>query len=134
MKRIFALITVLCLILTTSVALASPDNDIATCADSIIAAASISLNSDGIAYFNVVVYHAAGTISVSSCSLQKLVNGKWTSAGTIAAPSYVRNNTNVYTTTKDYSSYCASGSSYRIIVTYNIDGYTKSYTSNSASY
>lgn len=134
MKRILALITVLCLTITSSVAFAATPNDAEVCADSIIASASISLNKRGIAYFNVVVYQEAKTIRVSSCRLQRLEGRSWVDAGTLSVPSLVRNNTQVYTTTEDYSGSCPSGYSYRLVVTYDIDGYTKSYTSNTASY
>ena len=134
MKRIFCLIAMLCLLFTSSVAFAAAPDDIAVCADSIIASASVSLNTSGTAFFNVTVYQEAGSIRVSSCQLQKLVDGKWISAGSLSVPSMVRTNTRVYTTTKDYSGYCLSGYSYRLVVTYNVDGYTKSYTSNTASY
>ncbi len=134
MKRTLTLIAVLCLIFTSSVGFAAAPDNIAVCADSIIASASISLNNSGTAYFNVAVYQEADSIRVSSCRLQKLVDGKWISAGSLSVPSMIRTNTRVYTTTKDYSGNCPSGYSYRLVVTYNIDGYTKSYTSNPASY
>lgn len=135
MKRTFVLVTVLCLVFSCcSVALAAIEDEVATCADPIIASASISLNGSGIAYFNVTVYREAETIKVSSCSLQKLVNGSWISAGSLPVPSVVRVNTRVYSASKDYSNYCIDNFSYRIVVTYNIDGYTKSYTSNIASF
>ena len=134
MKRTFSLIAMLCILFTSSVAFSGAPDEIAVCADSIIASASVSLNTSGTAYFNVAVYQEADSIRVSSCRLQKLVDGKWINAGSLSVPSMVRTNTRVYTTTKDYSGNCSSGYSYRLVVTYNIDGYTKSYTSNTASY
>lgn len=134
MKRTFSLIAMLCILFTSSAAFAAAPDEIAVCADSIIASASVSLNTSGTAYFNVAVYQEADSIRVSSCRLQKLVDGKWINAGSLSVPSMVRTNTRVYTTTKDYSGNCSSGYSYRLVVTYNIDGYTKSYTSNTASY
>lgn len=134
MKRTFSLIAMLCMLFTSSAAFAAAPDKIAVCADSIIASASVSLNTSGTAYFNVAVYQEADSIRVSSCRLQKLVDGKWINAGSLSVPSMVRTNTRVYTTTKDYSGNCSSGYSYRLVVTYNIDGYTKSYTSNTASY
>lgn len=134
MKRTFSLIAMLCMLFTSSAAFAAAPEKIAVCADSIIASASVSLNTSGTAYFNVAVYQEADSIRVSSCRLQKLVDGNWINAGSLSVPSMVRTNTRVYTTTKDYSGNCSSGYSYRLVVTYNIDGYTKSYTSNTASY
>lgn len=134
MKRTFSLIAMLCMLFTSSAAFAAAPDKIAVCADSIIASASVSLNTSGTAYFNVAVYQEADSIRVSSCRLQKLVDGKWINAGSLSVPSMVRTNTRVYTTTKDYSGNCSSGYSYRLVVTYNIDGYTKAYTSNTASY
>lgn len=134
MKRSLALLVVLCLtLLHCSSALAATKEEISVQADSIIATANVSLNSDGVATFSVTVYDKAGSIRVTSCRLQKYDNG-WVNAGSIAAPSYVATNLFLYTTTKDYSSYCSAGGQYRIIATFNVDGYSKSYTSNIAFY
>lgn len=134
MKRSLALMIVLCItLLPFASALAAVKDEIAPMADSIIATANVSLNSSGVASFSVTVYEKAGTIRVKSCRLQKYDNG-WVNAGTLSVPSYVATNLYIYSTTKDYSSYCSDGGKYRIIVTFNVDGYTKSYTSNSVSY
>ena len=136
MKRIITMVITLCLaILTFSRgALAETNNRVSVCADSVIISADVSLNVNGLAYFNVTVFDEAASIRVSLCKLQQLVNGKWVNVRNLAVPSYVATNDSVYTATKDYSDYCTSGHSYRLVATYNIDGYTKTYTSNTATY
>ena len=134
MKRSLALMVVLCVaLLHCSSAFAAAKEEISVQADSIIATANVSLNTSGVASFSVTVYAKAGSIRVTSCRLQKYDNG-WVNVASLSVPSYVATNLYLYTTTMDYSSYCAAGGQYRIIATFNIDGYTKSYTSNSASY
>lgn len=134
MKHSLALVVILCLtLLCCSSAFAATKDELSVQADSIIATANVSLNSSGVATFSVTVYDRAGSIRVTSCTLQKYENG-WVNAGSITAPSYIATNLFLYATSKDYSSYCSAGGRYRIIATFDIDGYTKSYTSNAASY
>ncbi len=62
------------------------------------------------------------TISVSSCSIQKLVNGKWIHYQTLTPPSYVATNATLYGETGDYTSQKPSNGTYRIKATFTALG------------
>ena len=82
----------------------------------------------------ITLKYEANSVYISNCSLQIKENGKWIFEEKLPTPQTVGSNTASYMTEYDYSSYLTSGGTYRIVVVYNIDGYTKSYTSNSISY
>ncbi|MGI6635409.1 MAG: hypothetical protein ACOX7B_09590 [Christensenellales bacterium] len=62
------------------------------------------------------------TISVSSCSIQKLVNGKWVHYQSLTPPSYVAENATLYGETEDYTAYKPTNGTYRIKATFTARG------------
>ena len=71
---------------------------------------------------------------VFSCKLQIKNGSTWQDAGYLPVPNVVQQNTCVFYASANYANQLTSGNSYRVVVTYNIDGYTKSYTSNVITY
>jgi hypothetical protein len=62
------------------------------------------------------------TISVSSCAIEKQVNGKWILHQTLTPPSYVAQNATVYGETGDYTAYKPTSGTYRIKATFTARG------------
>lgn len=58
------------------------------------------------------------TISVSACSIEKLVNGKWVLHQTLTPPSYIAQNATLYSETGDYTTYKPTSGTYRIKATF----------------
>ncbi len=73
-------------------------------------------------------------IYVSAVRLQRKSGTSWIDVGSLPCPTTTSVNDDSFVATKSYSSYCTSGNTYRIIVTFNADGYAATATSNSASY
>lgn len=113
---------------------AATSSPIQVCADPYVSSSGIYLSSAGNAQMVITLKYQANSVSVSSCSLQTKENGNWVFAESLPTPSAVGNNTAYYIVEQNYSSYMTKGSTYRMIVVYNIDGYEKTCTSNSISY
>ena len=83
-------------------------------------------------------FHAATRKSVSSVSISTTMqvqeNGVWKNYSTGISPAFSGSNKASWTTTADYSSACAKGAKYRLVVTYSSSGASASYTSNERSY
>ena len=84
--------------------------------DGTVSTGSAYLNSSGKGIFRLTVKQEAAEIKVTSCYLYK-------------KDDTVAKNRKVYSATVDYSSSCTSGQTYYIKATFDIDGYTKTYTS-----
>lgn len=93
---------------------------------------SISVSISGSANFSALVRYPC-TISVSNCTLQKQVNGRWVFAASLTPPPS-KANTVRYSAKKDYSSDMASGVTYRIVATFSADGESVIATSGSITY
>lgn len=94
--------------------------------------ASVSVSTSGTANFSATVRHSC-TISVSSCTLQKMEDGKWVYAATLATPP-IKERAMRYSAKKDYSASMTKGVTYRIIATFKADGDSVTKTSNSFTY
>ena len=102
--------------------------------DGTVSTGSAYLNSSGKGIFRLTVKQEATEIKVTSCYLYKKEkdnNGKevFKKEATLDPPDTVAKNRKVYSATVDYSSSCTSGQTYYIKATFDIDGYTKTYTS-----
>lgn len=60
--------------------------------------------------------------------------GGWVDKGSLTVPDDVLHDVCVFSASVDYSDKLITGNTYRVIATYNIDGYVKSYTSNTLTY
>lgn len=99
--------------------------------DGTVSTGSAYLNSSGKGIFRLTVKQEAAEIKVTSCYLYKKDDGEETfkKVATLDPPDIVAKNRKVYSATVDYSSSCTSGETYYIKATFDIDGYTKTYTS-----
>lgn len=99
--------------------------------DGTVSTGSAYLNSSGKGIFRLTVKQEADEIKVTSCYLYKKDDGEETfkKVATLDPPDTVAKNRKVYSATVDYSSSCTSGETYYIKATFDIDGYTKTYTS-----
>lgn len=93
---------------------------------------SVSISTSGTASFSATARHLC-TISVSSCTLQKQVNGRWVFAASLTPPPS-KSNTVKYSAKKDYSSAMTAGTTYRIVATFTADGESVTATSGSIVY
>lgn len=134
LKRICVSIIALLLLISYTTAFAAIRDDVQICADQYVTGSNTYLSSSGNAEMFISLRYEADIVYISSCTLQTKENGQWVNAGSLAVPQVIGNNTVSYIADYDYSSYLASGNTYRIIVVYNIDGYIKSCTSNSITY
>ncbi len=134
MKRYVALIVTLilcCLILPVSAAMPGYDD---MCADTWVTGANTYLTAKGKVELFVSLNDIADCIYVSSCKVQRLCDGSWSNVTSLPVPPAVYYNTNSYLTSCDYSSAFTKGYTYRLIITYHIDGHSVSYTSNAVSF
>lgn len=135
MKRTYIFCIAVCLLISISFsAYASEEEGVSVCSDLYINYAKAQFNSDGVVEFYVSIHGFADSIYVSGCRLQEKEGTTWVNKGNLAVPSDVLHNVCVYSASANYSDKLATGNTYRVIVTYNIDGYLKSYTSNTISY
>ena len=133
MKRFFLLLIAICLLIV-QVMPAFAEPEITPYADAIVASGSVNLNTHGKGIFRITIYRAASEIKVISCTLEEKVGNNWVFAKSLEVPDVVAKNRNIYSATKDYSSSCKSGHTYRLTGTYDIDGYQKTYTSPARSF
>lgn len=128
MKRL-CLAVILVFILCVQVFPASANGVFDVFKDEHVASGSAYLNSKGKAIFKLTTTEEAAKIKVISCDLYKKSGNSSSKVQELDPPTTVAQNRSVYNATKDYSSYCTSGQTYYIVATFDIDGYTKSYTS-----
>lgn len=89
------------------------------------------LEEDGTAYVCVLTTHIAETISVNSCVLQCYDGGSWHTVCSISMPGTIENSMK-YVNTSNCAAACEAGNTYRITVSFLIDG-NKTNTYSSAS-
>lgn len=93
---------------------------------------SVRISASGTASFSASMRYSCD-ISVSSCTLQKQVNGRWVFAASLTPPPS-KSNSIRYSAQKDYASNMTSGVTYRIIATFTADGESVTATSGSITY
>lgn len=131
MKKVF--VYLITLMLLTAVMPQQP-----ACADAMplssdsFTSASVSVSAAGTASFSAALRYSCN-ISVSSCTLQKQVNGRWVFAASLTPPPS-KTNAIRYSAKKDYSSDMTSGVTYRIVATFTADGESVTATSGSITY
>ena len=131
MKKVF--VYLITLMLLTAVMPQQP-----ACADAMplssdsFTSASVSVSAAGTARFSAALRYSCN-ISVSSCTLQKQVNGRWVFAASLTPPPS-KSNSIRYSAQKDYSSSMTAGVTYRIVATFTADGESVTCTSNAITY
>jgi len=103
-------------------------------ANPVFAEASVYLSSSMVADFTASAMLICPSITVSSCSLQRKLNGQWVYAGSLTPPQSTAYNTSVFGAQKDYSGSCTQGNTYRIFAVFSARGETVSRYSNEATY
>lgn len=133
-KRFCVFIIALFLLLGCTSAYAATRDDAQIFADQYVTGSNTYLSSTGNAQLFINLRYEADIVFVSSCTLQTKENGRWITEGSLAVPQEIGSDTASFFAVYDYSSYLSKSKTYRIIVTFNIDGYIKSCTSNSITY
>ena len=95
--------------------------DMVPFSSSIFKSASITASSKGTVTFSVETKKTCKRISVKSCSLERLEQGKWVFVTTLSVPS-AKANVFRYTVSKDYASSLTAGNTYRFKATFSADG------------
>ena len=95
--------------------------------------ADISVSSTGTVTFSVEAKKICESISVTSCSLDRLDQGKWVFVTSLSVPS-AKLNTFRYSASKDYSSSLQHGNTYRFRVTFSAGGEILTRTSSAMNY
>lgn len=131
MSAVVVFVVSLVWILSVNCALAS---GISPRADAIFTAARVSLSSAGKASFSAQVKSVRDEIKVSDCVLQVKKDGKWSDDTTLTPPSHIATSSRSFSASKDYSSNCSEGKTYRIKAIFDADGHTKTAYSNSVDY
>lgn len=129
LNRMFALFTVLILIMSACTATA----EIMPCADDYFVSASAYLASDKSVTFDFSLYGVFSSISVTEVWLEQKVDGEWMSVGSLPRPSYVATNMADYGAEVDYSSSIGTGT-FRVGFIANADGHTVTRYSNSRTF
>lgn len=124
------LVLIMCVFNLTTTASAS---SIAPFKNTIFGSYSVYLPSTMIAEFQVTTRKVVPSISISA-TMQVKKNGVWSNYSTGVYPSFSESNQIGWDTTGDYSSACAKGYTYRLVVTYSSSGTSVSYTSNERAY
>lgn len=133
-KNSRTILVVIALLLTIgSVAMTTTQAEITPLANPVFVEASVYLSASMVADFTASAMLNCPSISVSSCSLQRKVNGRWVNAGSLTPPAAAYN-TSAYGAQKDYSSNCTRGYTYRIYAVFSARGETVTRYSNEATY
>ncbi len=105
----------------------------ATMADSVFDSATTNLLSDKSVSFFAMTNTEQQSIKVTGCSLYKKNGSKWNYVCSLPVPDVEAEDTILFSTNADYSSYIGSGT-YRIYTTFNADGHSISRYSNSRTF
>lgn len=108
--------------------------EISPTANPIFSQASVVLASDMYATFDATLAQPCPSISVTACTLQRLVSGQWVNAGTLTPPAHIAYNTSWYDSTANYSSFCTKGQTYRIKAVFSAGGESVTRYSPGATY
>ena len=131
-RKAVLLLTVLILMMLGTASVASAQ-EASLRANPVFAEASVYLGSSMIAEFSASTRLICSSIEVTSCSLQRKVNGGWVYVGSLASPA-AATNTSDFGGEKDYSDNCTRGYTYRIYAVFSAGGETVSRYSNEATY
>lgn len=119
----------LCVFLTTSFAF----GEMTYFSNSTFLGATVGATTSGTVTFTARLKNKCASVSIVSCSLEKLENGIWKFVKSLSLPAG-KTNTSRYTASKDYSSSLASGNTYRFKATFSADGEKTTRTSGSVTY
>ncbi len=103
-------------------------------ADEVFASATANLKSSKFTIFTCVLIGYADEIKITSCELQKKVNGGWIAITPLPAPDTVAYDTDVLATDMDYSSEITEAGTYRISFTADADGHSITRYSNERTF
>lgn len=109
-------------------------DEVSPCADEVFHRASATLYSDKWVTYNCVVYETAVELKITSCWLQKKINGSWVWQKSLPVGGYVASNTNSLGYDIDYSSYITGSGTYRVGFTANADGHAITRYSNEQTF
>ena len=132
MKRLIARVA-LCMMIVLMACTALAD-DIMPRADEVFHRASAALYSDKWVTYNCVVYETAEELKITSCWLQKKVDGTWVWQRSLPTGGVVARNTNSMVYDVDYTSYITGAGTYRVGFTANADGHAITRYSNERTF
>lgn len=108
--------------------------DITPYADEVFHRASAALYSDKWVTYNCVVYDIAAELKITSCWLQKKVDGSWVWQRSLPTGGVVARNTNSMMYDVDYSGYITEAGTYRVGFVANADGHAITRYSNERTF
>ena len=125
-----------CLLLMMLIALVSTAcaQEVSPRADEVFHKAGATLYSDKWVTYNCVVMGVVGELKITSCWLQKKVNGSWVWQKSLPVGGYVATNTISLGYDIDYSSYITGAGTYRVGFTANADGHAITRYSNERTF
>lgn len=95
--------------------------------------ATVEATTSGTVTFTARLKNKCASVSVTSCSLEKLENGTWKFVKNLSLPAG-KTNASRYIASKDYSSNLVAGNTYRFKATFSADGEKITKTSGSIGY
>ena len=108
--------------------------DIVPYADEVFHRASATLYSDKWVTYNCVTIGTAAELKITSCWLQKKINGSWVWQRSLPTGGHVERNSANLLYDVDYSSYITGAGTYRVGFTANADGHTITRYSNERTF
>lgn len=103
-------------------------------ADEVFHKAAATLYSDKWVTYNCVVMGVVSELKITSCWLQKKIDGNWVWQRTLPTGGVVARNTNSMMYDVDYSSYITGAGTYRVGFIANADGHTITRYSNERTF
>ena len=132
MKKIIILLLSAVVLLFGVISYGNAENNMEHRASTIFTSTSAVLKSDKRCIYNCSTKNSCNSLSISSCYLECYISGEWVRISTLTPPSLVVSGT-AYTYSANYSSNIGTGR-YRVWVTFNADGHTKTFCSNEQTY
>ena len=132
MKRWIACV-IICALLSVTISCAVATSEVSCFSSDTFFSVSVQPTASGVVAFNARLKLKCSSISVTTCTLEKLEDGSWKFVKSLSTPE-VKTNTNRYSASKDYSSSLASGNTYRFKATFSANGETLSQTSPALNY
>ena len=124
----------LLVIMAVTLVISAVAEDVMPCADEVFHRASATLYSDKWITYNCVVYDDAVELKITSCWLQKKIDGSWVWQKSLPTGGIVGRNTDSIGYDVDYSSYITGAGTYRVGFTANADGHTITRYSNERTF
>ena len=129
------LITLMLLMVMTIMLVSSAcAQDVMPCADEVFHRASAALYSDRWVTYNCVTINTVAELRITSCWLQKKIDGSWVWQKSLPTGGIVGRNTDSIGYDVDYSSYITGAGTYRVGFTANADGHTITRYSNERTF